>query len=95
MMTAIATWGNSAAIRLPKSLLNRLNLKSGDEVSLEVNDRGNLEVVPVPSPHRRVMPSQALTADALFKGYTGGRRNSSEAWPNDDMTGAEYTAWSR
>ncbi|MDM8564849.1 AbrB/MazE/SpoVT family DNA-binding domain-containing protein [Candidatus Halobeggiatoa sp. HSG11] len=37
MTTAIAKWGNSAALRLPKNILNSLNLKIGDKVNIISN----------------------------------------------------------
>ncbi|MEW6438999.1 MAG: AbrB/MazE/SpoVT family DNA-binding domain-containing protein [Pseudomonadota bacterium] len=32
----IAKWGNSLAVRLPKSVVEALGLKEGDDVSIEV-----------------------------------------------------------
>ena len=32
----VAQWGNSLAVRLPKKVVEALNLKSGDNVSIEV-----------------------------------------------------------
>lgn len=34
MTTSIAKWGNSAALRLPKSILDALSLHIGDEVNI-------------------------------------------------------------
>ena len=48
---AIRTWGNSAGMRLPVTLLQQLGLKVGDTLSAEVNN-GVLElrkVVPKPT----------------------------------------------
>lgn len=47
MNTAIAGWGNSVAIRIPKHLLKDTGLNKGDAVNLEVNERGNIEIVPL------------------------------------------------
>jgi antitoxin MazE len=47
----IAKWGNSSAIRLPKTMLNKLGLKQGDTVELTIKDgKGLLE--PVGQPER-------------------------------------------
>jgi antitoxin MazE len=45
MTVAIAKWGHSAALRLPKALLNQLSLKIGDQVELAVRD-GQLVIEP-------------------------------------------------
>ena len=36
MKVQIGRWGNSLAVRLPKSLVDRLHLKEGDEIDTEV-----------------------------------------------------------
>ena len=35
-------WGNSIGIRLPKNVVEAANLKSGDEMSVRVLDRGDI-----------------------------------------------------
>ncbi len=35
---AIRTWGNSQGIRIPKDILNKLNLKSSDVLDILVKD---------------------------------------------------------
>jgi len=42
----VAKWGNSLAVRLPAALVEKLNLKEGDEVNLAVGAGGELEVSP-------------------------------------------------
>ena len=37
---AVSKWGNSSAIRLPKSVLDALNVKAGEEINLSV--KGNV-----------------------------------------------------
>ena len=47
----IAKWGNSAAIRLPKAVMEELGLKTGQKLQLTVKDgKGILE--PVTEPER-------------------------------------------
>lgn len=94
MSTAIASWGNSDAIRIPRDLLQRLGLKRGDRVRLEVNGRGNLEVVPESRAHRRVNNVPQVSFASAFAGYDGGRLDGSDAWPTDALVGAEKDAWS-
>ncbi len=94
MVTAVGTWGNSAAIRIPKAIMSLLGLQKGDEVEVDVNERGNIEISPAIQQHRRVLPARGVTFMSLFAGYEGGRHDSSGAWASDDMEGAEAGAWS-
>ena len=45
MRSHIAKWGNSLSLRLPKAFVERLHLKEGDAVDLDVED-GRLLVTP-------------------------------------------------
>lgn len=38
MQTQIQKWGNSLGVRIPKDLANKLNLKQGGFVNLEISD---------------------------------------------------------
>ncbi|MBQ9068901.1 MAG: AbrB/MazE/SpoVT family DNA-binding domain-containing protein [Eggerthellaceae bacterium] len=93
MSTAIAQWGNSEAVRIPQPVLRLANLKRGDQVTAEVNERGNIELIPVERAHRRVLPKRGVTFETLFAGYDASRTAPSEQWPTDDMLGAEWDAW--
>ena len=43
MIEAISKWGNSAALRLPKNMLEKLSLQIGDQVNLV--QKGNTVVI--------------------------------------------------
>lgn len=46
----IAKWGNSLAVRLPSGLVQKLELKEGDEIEIgPASDSGKLEVTKRPS----------------------------------------------
>ncbi len=45
MRSHVAKWGNSLSLRLPKAFVDRLHLKEGDAVDLDVED-GRLFVTP-------------------------------------------------
>jgi antitoxin MazE len=56
----IGKWGNSLAVRLPAAVVERLGLKEGDEVRIEVGDPREFRI------SRDPRPDQALAAlDAL------------------------------
>ncbi len=46
MYTKIQKWGNSKAVRLPKSILEKAKIKENDKVEIQVQD-GNLIITPV------------------------------------------------
>lgn len=96
--TTIARWGNSEAIRIPKQLLDMAELRRGDEVVIEFVSSGHLGVRrAAPTEHRHVMPSERLTFDELFRGYTGSRLDNGDTWADADehATPAEQRTWSR
>ena len=95
--TRISSWGNSEAVRIPRSLLRTAGLKAGDDVDVVVNERSNIEIVPKKKAHRRVKPAKGVTFDALFAGYEPPSKpiDYSSPWLDDELVGAEYEAWSR
>ena len=97
MATAIATWGNSEAVRIPRAVLREAGLRKGDQVEVRVNSAGIIEIAPLKRPHRRVAPTRGVTFDALFPDFDASaeRPRMEPAWPNDDLIGAEWDAWAR
>jgi antitoxin MazE len=47
----VARWGNSLAIRLPKSVVDALRLKEGDSVEVHVAGPHSFAIERAPSPH--------------------------------------------
>ena len=45
----VAKWGNSLAIRLPASVVEALDLKVGDDVTIDVAGAGHLTLASKPS----------------------------------------------
>ena len=45
----VAKWGNSLAIRLPRSVVNVLGLKEGDSVEIHVADRRSFAIEKAPT----------------------------------------------
>lgn len=94
MPTAIASWGNSDAVRIPREALRSVGLRRGDRVSFIPNEKGHLEIVPEKKQHRRVEPARGITFETLFKGYQESAPEQN-GWANEDMVGAEWDAWAR
>ena len=61
MRTRVQRWGNSLAVRIPKSFAAELRLDHDSEVDLALVN-GQLAVVP--------LPPQVYTLDALLAGIT-------------------------
>ena len=93
MSTAIAAWGNSAAVRIPAIKLRQAGLTKGDPVQIDVNERGNLELY-ASTEHRRGARRQLVGFDELFAGYRGTRLDVGDPWGNNELIGAEREAWS-
>ena len=67
MKTTAQKWGNSLAVRVPKSVATQIGLKAQDDLEIEVQD-GNV----VLKPHVRRM----YRLDDLVKGITKTNRHS-------------------
>lgn len=92
--TNIASWGNSEAVRIPKSVLRAIGLSAGDGVRIGTTARGSIELVPVKRDHRCVQPKRGVTFESLFGNSYPDPVDSGPAWPTEDMAGVELEAWS-
>lgn len=77
MHTKIQKWGNSHAVRLPKSLLALTEFKENDEVDIKV-ERGNIIITPV---------KKHKTLKDRIKNYEGVYKCSE--WETGDPVGKE------
>lgn len=77
MYTTIQKWGNSQAIRLPKSILEMVKLHENDKVEIKVQD-GNLVIVPI---------KKHKTLEERIAGYKGDYTCSE--WDTGKSTGKE------
>lgn len=73
MTTTVQKWGNSQGIRIPKSVLNEINVESGESVELIV-DNGMLLIkkAETKSKHKKI--------SELFRVYTGDYQCSEIDW---------------
>ena len=56
----VAKWGNSLAVRLPKAVVDALNLQPGDEIEIRVAAEREMEVRRVPARTDRIAQLRAL-----------------------------------
>lgn len=64
MMTTIVKWGNSQGIRLPKILLENINLAENDTVDVFIEN--NAIMIKKPKPNK-----EHKSIEKLFEGYDG------------------------
>jgi antitoxin MazE len=73
MKSQIAQWGNSAALRLPKSVLEDLRIAAGSEVEMWIEGR-ELHVRPIP-------PVTSQRLEDLLAQITPHNIPETEEWP--------------
>ncbi len=78
MITKLKAWGNSQGVRLPKSLLARLDLETGTSIEVELSPKGDAIVLrpvrsvePIRGRHRiedlaAAMPADYTTAETAW-----------------------------
>lgn len=79
METRVQRWGNSLALRIPKSLADEVGLKDNSPVQLSLRDK-QLVIVPV---------KPALSLDALLAQVTEANRHG-EAQTGDAVGGEAW-----
>jgi len=66
----LVKWGNSQAVRIPKTVLEQARLQEGDELEIQVQEgRITLE-----------SPSPKLTLESLVAGITRKNRHPEQSW---------------
>jgi antitoxin MazE len=73
----VAKWGNSLAVRLPKALVDNLDLRAGDEVQVVARVPGEL-VVGRDLRRQRAVERMGRRAWTLPDGYTFDRNAANE-----------------
>jgi antitoxin MazE len=48
-MMQVAKWGNSLAVRLPSSVVQALDLKEGDDITIHIADERAFEIAKTPT----------------------------------------------
>ena len=77
MITTIQKWGNSKAVRLPKGLLESLDLQENDKVKINVDD-GRVIITPL---------RKKITLRERLASYEG--RYQPEEWDTGKSRGKE------
>ncbi|MBI3993779.1 MAG: AbrB/MazE/SpoVT family DNA-binding domain-containing protein [Candidatus Lambdaproteobacteria bacterium] len=79
METRLMKWGNSQGVRLPKTILEEANLKTGDRVELIVRD-GDIVISSARPRHSLQQLLSGITPDNLHGEVSTGRPTGREVW---------------
>ncbi len=73
-------WGNSLAVRIPKSLAEEAKLKEGDTLTLEVETQGIVSLKAVNRPKSLADLVAQITPQNLHQEENWGERAGAEKW---------------
>lgn len=80
MHTRVQKWGNSLAVRIPRSFAASTGISEGSEVEIAVDD-GEIRLRPVPGPSYRLDDLLAqITPENLHTEVDTGPATGGEAW---------------
>jgi antitoxin MazE len=74
----VSRWGNSLAVRLPKTLVKQLGLKEGDQLNVVAAKDGAIEVETHEDQRRRALERMAARNWTLPEGYRFDRDEANE-----------------
>jgi antitoxin MazE len=80
IMSLVAKWGHSLAIRLPKSVQNECRIKEGDEVQVSVSKSGEIVIKPVGRKQRLQALLDKVTPENLHGETDWGKPVGREEW---------------
>jgi antitoxin MazE len=78
--TQLAKWGNSLAVRIPKSVVGAAQLRQGDEVTLAVGKDGAIVMRPARRKYRLEELVSKITARNRHDETDWGPQVGKEAW---------------
>ena len=78
--TQVAKWGNSLAVRIPKSVVGTARLREGDEVTLAVSKGGAIVMRPARRKYRLDELVSKITARNRHDETDWGPQVGKEAW---------------
>lgn len=79
MKTKISKWGNSVALRIPKSFAQQVNLKEGTPVDLKI-EKDQLVISPQKQKHNLKTLLSEVNEDNLHEEIDFGEPEGKEVW---------------
>ena len=77
--TTIQKWGNSQAVRIPKAILEIVDLCENDRVEIKVQD-GNLLIIPIKKRKTLADRIAEYKGDYQCKEWDTGKPSGKESW---------------
>ena len=77
--TSLAKWGSSLAVRIPKAILEAIQLKAGDELEIELQDR-TIVIQPAASKPTLQELLDGITPENCHLATDWGQPVGKEAW---------------
>ena len=78
-MSTVAKWGNSLAIRIPKNVADKLNLKEGTAITIDVTEN-NIVITPKKSKYTLEELLAGASREDFDGEYDWGEAVGEEAW---------------
>ena len=80
MLIKVQKWGNSLALRIPKSFANEIQLKNGSSINLSIAE-GKLIIEPVSEKKYELVDLlQEVKESNIHNEYSFGKREGQEIW---------------
>jgi antitoxin MazE len=81
IMSLVAKWGHSLAVRLPKSVQQKSRIKEGDEVNISVSDTGDIIIIkPISRKKQLEALLNAITPENIHGETDWGKTVGREVW---------------
>lgn len=78
-MSTVAKWGNSLAIRIPKNIAEKINLKEGSAISIDATDK-NIVITPQKPRYTLEQLLTGATSEDFDGEYDWGEPVGEEVW---------------
>ncbi|VEP16703.1 Transcriptional regulator/antitoxin, MazE [Hyella patelloides LEGE 07179] len=78
-MSIVAKWGNSLAIRIPKNIADKINLKEGTAISIDATDN-NIVITPEKTQYTLEELLAGVTSEDFDGEYDWGEAVGEEVW---------------
>ncbi len=75
----VVRWGNSLAVRIPKSVADEARLAEGDKLVLQVESPGHVAIKAIDRPTLEQL-LERITPENLHKEINWGKPGGNEAW---------------
>ena len=77
--TNLAKWGSSLAVRIPKAILDTVQLKAGDQIEIEVQNHAIVIQAAAEKPNLEQL-LEGITPENCHPATNWGKRVGREAW---------------